>query len=237
MKEVWWLGANNPEAADPADLACSNALADAAREYQWSKVLELLAAEPNRVNAARIGGKSGFAPLHQAAHGGAPIEVVQALIEAGAYRTLRTTSGDRPVDLARQRGHTHLLELLEPRILLPVFPAKLQLVEEGVHTVIRQRQLARPFLTRHAMRLPPLEVLTEIPGHQLWFPVPGMYGGFHLQLRNVADEPVCLVDSWSRMDWESEERHRVSTGGIQKVGAPVDPLTIIPMPGTSSDPT
>ena len=40
------------------------------------------------------------------------------------------------------------------------------------------------------MRLPPLELLTETPENALWFPVPGMYGGFHLQLGKVADEPV-----------------------------------------------
>lgn len=221
MKEVWWLGANNPEAVSDVELERSHALADAARDYQWPKVLELLATPMMSVNASRVGGKSGFAPLHQAAHGGAPVEVVQALLEAGAFRTLKTTDGDRPVDLARKQGHTHLLELLEPQILLQVAAEKLWQVEEGVQAVIRGRAGVQPLLEKAAVRLPPLEVLTEIPGHALWFPVPGMYGGFHLQLGKVADEPICIVDSWIRIVGGSEERRLVSTGGIQKLFIPL----------------
>ena len=70
------------------------------------------------------------------------------------------------------------------------------------------------------MRLPPLELLTETPGNALWFPVPGMYGGFHLQLGKVADEPICVVDSWVRVVIGSEERCLVSTGGTLELYIP-----------------
>lgn len=215
-----WHGVDDPRTADPAELARSMALADAARDFNWPTVFGLLRADPPWVNRSRLGGASGFAPLHQAAHGGAPLEVAQTLLDTGALRTLRTAAGERAVDVARRRGHLHLLEILEPRGLLAVSMEKLQAVEQGVHAVIRGREGVLPLLERCSMRLPPLEVLTEIPARQLWFPVPGMYGGFHLQLGVVVDEPVCLVDSWVRVVEGSEERVAVTRGGAVRLALP-----------------
>lgn len=52
-------------------------------------------------------------------------------------------------------------------------------------------------------------MLTEIPGRRLWYPVPGMYGGFSIQLR----ENHLLVKSWSRLVRGSGEAHVVSQQG------------------------
>lgn len=213
-REVSWLTLSSGHGLSALQLEQAHALADAARVSRWAEVLDLLGNDSERVNAARPGGMSGYTPLHQAAHGGAPLEVVEALIERGALRTLRTVAGERAVDLARRLGHVHLVELLEPQPLLELPADKLAQVEAGVHRVMWERQEAQSALERLALRLPPLEILTEIPGHRLWFQVPYMGGGFHLHLGRVADEPVCLVDSWNRMAWGSEERRLVSTGGV-----------------------
>ena len=66
------------------------------------------------VNTTRPGGSSLFAPLHQAAHGGASVEVAQRLIGMLAWRTLQNARGERPVDVAERRGHRHLLGVLAP---------------------------------------------------------------------------------------------------------------------------
>lgn len=52
---------------------------------------------------------------------GAPVEVVTRLIELGAWRGLRNAAGERPVDIARRRGHRRLLDILEPplRVRMP----------------------------------------------------------------------------------------------------------------------
>jgi hypothetical protein len=47
-------------------------------------------------SSTRPGGSSLYAPLHQAAHGGAPAEIVHRLIGAGAWRTLQNVRGERP---------------------------------------------------------------------------------------------------------------------------------------------
>lgn len=206
MSAPHWIGSNDLSTFQQPYVDAAHAVADAAREYQWARLLDLLKRDPQRINAGRLGGSSGYAPLHQAAHGGAPTEVVQALLGLGALRTLRTTAGERAVEIARQRGHHRLLEVLTPKPSLNVAADKLTAVEAGVHQVIRDREDIQHLLNGADLRLPPLELLTETPGNDLWFPVPGMYGGFHLQLGQVADEPICIVDSWIRVVGGSEER-------------------------------
>src|SRR5947207_4253139 len=90
---------------------------------------------------------SWYAPLHQAAHGGAPPDVVNRLIAVDAWRALRTASGERPVDIARRRGHLHLLDLLEPPQRADVALLVLQEVQVHFHTVILER--AREFVEEH----------------------------------------------------------------------------------------
>ncbi|GAA5441499.1 ankyrin repeat domain-containing protein [Deinococcus caeni] len=214
MSAPHWIGRNDPDAFQQPYVEAAHAVADAARDYQWARLLDLLTRDPGRINADRIGGSSGYTPLHQAAHGGAPVEVVQALPELGALRTLRTTAGEQAVDIARQHGHQYLQDLLTPKPTLTFPAAKLAAVEAGVHQVIRDREDIQHLLDGTTMRFPPLELLTETPGNELWFPIPGMYGGFHLQLGQVAGEPICIVDSWIRVVEGSEERRLVSTGGV-----------------------
>ena len=74
----------------------------------------MLDAEPQLVNSSRPGSDSWYAPLHQAAHGGAPDRIVMRLLELGAWRGLRNAADERPVDVAKRRNHTHLLRILEP---------------------------------------------------------------------------------------------------------------------------
>ena len=61
-------------------VASRTAVADAARDYEWPLLLALLEQHPELINNARLDGPSLYAPLHQAAHGGAPVEVAERLI-------------------------------------------------------------------------------------------------------------------------------------------------------------
>ena len=45
------------------------------------------------------------------------------------------------------------------------------------------------------LRYPPVEILHEVRGKRVWFPVPGMYGGFDITLRH----DVLDVKSWCRV--------------------------------------
>src|SRR3954447_18735152 len=95
-----WDGITRPEDPSPEGQALRNRLADHARLYDWPEVLAILAREPTLINSSRPGGASRFAPLHQAAHGGTPTEVINKLIEIGAWRFLRNAAGERPFEVA-----------------------------------------------------------------------------------------------------------------------------------------
>src|ERR1044072_5722405 len=131
---------------------------DMARDADWSGLFEELGKHPERVNLPRIGNRSGFSPLHQAAWHGAEYAVVSRLIAHGAWRTHRSRDGRRAVDVAREQGHTHLLQLLEP-VVVRQLPSPPDSLEHHFHALLWER-LGRCFEeTEHL--LPPLAPLTE----------------------------------------------------------------------------
>lgn len=188
-------------------------LADAARDGDWGTVFRVLDKEPEWANSARLESRSGYAPLHQAAWHGAPTETVGKLLRYGALRTLRARDATRALDIAVQRGHQHLTALLEPAIRHPLPQDVLDRLQENLHRLIRHRsggESGQDLATRHQLRLPELEVLTELDFPACWFPVPGMYGGFKFELRGQE----LTVDSWVRIVGGSERTDRVTADGV-----------------------
>jgi len=87
----------------------------------------------------------------------------------------------------------------------------LQLIQQHFHAVIRER--ADDLVREHALRLPELEPLLEIPLPKLWFPIPGMYGGFSFWLDEIAGDSVLVAESWCRVVGGSGQRHLISPFG------------------------
>src|SRR5688572_28631433 len=105
MTDLVWDGLTTAEPLNEAGIALRQRLADAAKAYDWPQVFALLTESEDLVNVTRPGGSSWYTPLHQAAHGGAPTEVVERLLVLGAWRTLRTANGERALEIARRQGH------------------------------------------------------------------------------------------------------------------------------------
>ena len=171
-------------------------LADAARGYDWPRVLGILDDHPDCVNASRPGGRARYAPLHQAAHGGAPESVVRRLLAMGAWRTLRTRRGERPADIARRRGHWRVIPMLMPayrrrRLTLDV----LRRMQRHLHAVIREHPPGRA----PSLRLPEIEPLLEMGHERVYFEVPGMFGGFEYWLENDGVVPTLHVETFRRI--------------------------------------
>lgn len=197
-------------------LAERDRLADAARAARWSEVLGVVREHPMLVNSARLGGTSGFTPLHQAGYTGAPARVVKELLHRGAWRTLRNAKAERPVDVARRKGQRALLGLLEPVVASPLDAEKLPRLQAQFHAAIRER--AAREIVEHRLRLPELEPMTEFGiGQRFWFPVPGMYGGFVYWLDGAGEVPVLTTESWCRVVGGSGQRHRVTGTGYELV--------------------
>jgi hypothetical protein len=213
--DVVWDGITRADALHEEAAQSRHALADAAKSYNWPRVLELVAQHPALVNVTRLGGSSLYAPLHQAAHGGAPVEVAQRLIEMGAWRTLQNSRGERPVDVAERCGHRHLIGVLTPEHKRHVPTGVLLNVQTHFHSAIRER-IDRP-LPDHGLRLPELEPLLELDRPQMWFPVPGMYGGFSYRLEAAGVEAKLVSESWCRVVGGSGQRHEITSAGSQLV--------------------
>ena len=188
-----------------------SALADAAKAYNWARVIELIAEDRSLANSCRLGGKSLFAPLHQAAYAGANPEVVHRLVELGAWRTLQNSRGERPIDVAERRGHYHLRGALEPTLKRHVPCGVLLKIQGYFHEVIRGR-IDRE-LPNHGLRLPELKPLLELDLPQMWFPVPGMYGGFGYRLDCAGVQATLISESWCRVVGGSGQRHEITSKG------------------------
>ncbi|MEV7006705.1 ankyrin repeat domain-containing protein [Streptosporangium sp. NPDC051022] len=178
-------------------------LADAARDHDWSTVFELLEKDRGQVNRGRLGGRSAYTPLHQAAWHGVRAEEVHRLIALGAWRTLRTARGERAVDIVLRKGHHHLLAPLTPVIHHPLPAEVLKSIQHRFHLLIHER--AHDLVTEQRLRLPELEPLTEQRNPSCWFAVPGMYGGFKYRL----EQEKLIVESWCRVVGGSGQRHVV----------------------------
>lgn len=159
------------------------------------------------VNAWRPGGTAWFTLLHQAAWRGASEDTVTQLLRRGAWRTLPDAQGRTPAQVARERGHRDVAKLLEPSPVRTVAPDVLAVLDRHLRGLIESR--VRPQLTV-TVRHPLTAVLTELPpGSHLWFAVPGMYGGFDIELRNS----YLFVSSWSRVVGGSGQAHVITTEG------------------------
>lgn len=190
-------------------------LADLAKRYEWDAVLAFLAEHRDLVNVTRPDGESWYAALHQAAHGGAPAQVAERLIELGAWRLLPTATRERPFEIARRRGHAHLLGPLEPRPVIDVPAEKLAEIQRHFHEVIRGH--AAGLIDQNGLRLPELAVLTESEPPAAYFAVPGMYGGFHYRLCQAETGWLLTSASWSRIVGGSGRRYEISAAGAQLV--------------------
>jgi hypothetical protein len=191
------------------------AFADAARGQDWPRVFAFLEACPDWINVTRPGGTSLFAPLHQAAYGGAPRDVIERLVALGAWRTLRNARGERPLDVLDWRRHPDLVGPLEPRLRRGVPAETLRKLQAHFHAVIRGR--ADDLVTRYEVRLPELEPLLELGDTEVWFAVPGFYGGFRYRLEQAGTNARLVAESFCRISGGSGQRHEITADGSRLV--------------------
>ena len=107
------------------------------------------------------------------------------------------------------------LSILEPEVKQRVPSGVLLKIQAHFHDVIRGR--AAEQVQSASLRLPELEPLLEIGGRNIWFPVPGMYGGFSYQFQSHGVEAVLVSESWCRVVDGSGQRHELTSAGSRLV--------------------
>ncbi|MCE3016952.1 MAG: hypothetical protein ACK56W_10870 [Pirellula sp.] len=212
---IVWDGITDKSMLNDWVIEARNELSDAAKNYEWQRVFRVLDKHPEFVNTARIGGKSLYTPLHQAAHGGATVDIARSLIEKGAWRTIQNVRGERPVDVAARCRHQHLTEVLAPDLKRHVPFGVLHKIQAFFHSVINRR--IHEMELDPNLRFPELESLLELERSKIWFAIPGMYGGFSYWLEHEGVEAKLICESWCRVAGGSGQRHEITSIGSQLV--------------------
>lgn len=226
---VVWRGILDPVAAQVRAevVAAGHRLADAAKTGAWSTVFDMLDDPRTDINAWRPGGPAWFTVLHQAAWHGAPTDVAAELIRRGALRSLRDARGRTAHDIrchrdlttkhpkgvaAQRRKSLALRERYLKPPPSPLAPATIRTLDRHLAEVIDGRIRGMLYDGRdphQVLRYPPVDILHEVPGQHLWFPVPGMYGGFDITLI----DDMLTVKSWCRIVDGSGQEHLITTEG------------------------
>jgi len=212
-----WNGSRNSESLSGWYLEENNAISDAAKAGEWDKLLRMLSEKPDQINHPRIQGKARYTPLHQAARNGASVEVTEQLIRLGASRMVRNSRRETPLETARRAKSEHLMEVLQPAPMHQVSEVHIAKLEAQLRKVVLGR--TDDLVEQNNIEFPPLCLLLERESPMIWFPIPGMYGGFRIELRRAGESPQLIVDSWSRVCGGSGERHLVMAHGYALIEA------------------
>ena len=82
-------------------------------------------------------------------------------------------------------------------------------IEQHFHTLIMKR--AGNQIKEHHVDLPKLTMFPAGEENGKWFPVPGMYGGFHYWFEKNDEQLELIVESWCRVVDGSGQRHRITS--------------------------
>ena len=219
-----WCGVLEPSLMHRCAVTSGHGFADAAKAGDWPTVFRMLddADAPVDLNWWRPGGTAWFTVLHQVAWHGGPAEIAAELVRRGALRSLPDAKGRTAHDIRVERDRTisdpiarrrsrELCKVLKPPVS-SLQEGRAEALDTALSEVINGRTRGILFDRRDPqtmVRYPPVEILHEVPDGRLWFPVPGMYGGFDIHLRQGYLE--CF--SWCRVVGGSGQAHVITHQG------------------------
>lgn len=211
----YWDGYTSSKALRPELTAVRHSLFGAAERHDWLSVFKMLAEdkESKLVNVCCPNVSTGYTLLHHAVASDAPAEVIEKLIEAGAFRSVCCQNHERPIDIAKRLGFDDLLDLLSPERKHDLSQQDL----DSLQTSFRELILEEGMSPVREMRLPQLGALLEQDEPTMTFQAPfGVFVyrlfklPFPIAIDFVQEDFVLLVRSYQRMG-EGRERHFVIT--------------------------
>ena len=186
------------------------------KSNRWDDVFSVLEQNPDLINATFLDNPLWYSPLPHLTEENAPVEIIEKTISLGAWRTLKTLNDEKAIDIALRKGRQELVRLLNPIYYYNIQLESLSKIQKHFHEVIIGRINVLP--NWKSLRLPELEVLLEIKDPSMWFPVPGMYGGFNYRLAFNKDKTVRLIsESWIRVVGGSGQRLEITSKGSELV--------------------
>ena len=207
-----WVGTKSTASMDPRRAEVDRHLVVVAETADWSGLLAFLQRNRELVNSPLYNQRNWSTLLHQAVRLEAGQATVRDLIDLGALRTIRDSNGRRPVDAATNAQLLHLTALLKPKVKSKVDVRTLFMIQELFHGLTRAT--IRIFCSGQELWLPQLSILTEPGQAAIWFPIPGMYGGFRCWLDETGESPALIAESFCRIVDGSGRRHRITSNEV-----------------------
>ncbi|KAK4206174.1 hypothetical protein QBC37DRAFT_460694 [Rhypophila decipiens] len=108
----------------------------------------------------------------------------EAISNSKTWKSLRSfdTRSITPADLAQENGLWDLAELLQPKRRHELDPSILSNIETQLQQLMEET--IKPMIADSPFVYPQVSILQEMEDPVLWVPVPGMYGGFLIELRD-----------------------------------------------------
>lgn len=132
------------------------------------------------------------------------------MLAAGAWTSMRAADGRRPVDIALDHGHEHLVDALTPRFTRSgsLDDLEVRRINRRFRELVLQVAGGFGLLRETPFRHVDATVLLEDAGpDRIRLTIPGMYGGFSLQMR---DGVLLHARSSSRMAEGSAMPHVIT---------------------------
>jgi hypothetical protein len=181
-------------------------------DNSWGTVIDKLKNNTKYINSVQPDTENEYTLLHYAAQS-MNILAIKALIKLGAWRSVKSNSGEMPVNLiADIQENSEVIRLLTPKFRGRFDADQLQAIEKLYQQLIIE--LTEGLAGKHKLRLPQLQVLLELEKSSQWFPVPRMYGGFSSFLNYDLSNITLKVASWSRIVGESYKIHEIDKNNV-----------------------
>jgi hypothetical protein len=213
---VEWCGMVNADSFFENEQKTRKEFEQVIKSNKWDDVFSVLEQQPELINATFLDNPLWYSPLHHLTEENAPFDLIEKIISLGAWRTLKTFNGEKAIDIAFRKERQELVGLLTPIYWHKIESEALSKIQKHFHEVIIGRINVLP--NWKSLRLPDLEVLLEIKDPIMWFPVPGMYGGFNYRLAYNKDKTIRLIsESWIRVVGGSGQQHEITPEGSELV--------------------
>lgn len=184
-----------------------------ARLKNWDRTFRILSMESRHIiDSVQPDERTDYTLLHHAAEQG-NTNAIGRLLELGASKSVMDINGRMPYDLIIElTEHEGMYEMLRPISIKEEDETVLNKIQYHLQSLIME--IAGELVRSHDLRLPQIRVLVEHSDCNMWFPIPGMYGGFNMMLKSNDEEISLIAESWSRIAEGSGIRHKINKHGI-----------------------
>jgi len=215
-RTIEWDGVRKAATINESRCKLLNDIFQNARLENWDRTFRILSMESRHIiDSVQPDEKTDYTLLHHAAEQG-NTNAIGTLLDLGASKSIVDMNGRIPYDLIKDfYEHEEMYEMLRPISIKEEDETVLNKIQYNLHSLIME--IAGDPVRNHELRLPQIRVLLEHLDCNMWFPIPGMYGGFNVMFNNDSEGVFLIAESWSRIAEGSGMRHKINQYGTSLI--------------------